>query len=188
MTQRLLLRKQLAEAWNQVITDDYRNQRINSERSLHASLWSRLNSQLSVRSRRMFIEPRLNADVVANDGATRNEIRFPDIVVCNTREVIGIVEIKYLPRTKPNWRKDMDTFLWIIDQRDQLSVQNVRHRGLEADGHVYRLAKDVLLVWAGIHAPLGHALSSHIDPRLTRHFVALHAETSHGQHPQIIVT
>lgn len=103
MNRRGLLRGQLTQAWGMAIDEDYRRQRINSERSLQASLWSKLNVLLPPESRRMFIEPKLKATVAALDGQVKPEFRFPDIVICNTREVIGIVEVKYLPRAKPNW-------------------------------------------------------------------------------------
>jgi len=44
MSRRTVLRSQLTTAWREAIEEDYRSQRINSERSLQASLWSRLNS------------------------------------------------------------------------------------------------------------------------------------------------
>src|SRR5690606_9892641 len=81
MSNRELLRSQITEAWSRCLAEDYAAQRINSERSLQASLWSRLNEILPRSSRRMFIEPGLSII-----GAAR-QLRYPDIVICNTREV-----------------------------------------------------------------------------------------------------
>lgn len=89
MANRALPKKQVREAWRQSITIDYALQRINSERSLQASLWSNLNAQLAPRSRRMFIEPCMSAS-----GSTK-QLQYPDLVICNSREVIGIIELKY---------------------------------------------------------------------------------------------
>lgn len=185
MNRRGLLRKQLTQAWRNAIEEDYHRQRINSERSLQASLWSKLNKLLPAESRRMFIEPKLKAKVAALDGQVKPEFRFPDIVICNTREVIGIVEVKYLPRARPNWKKDLQTFLWLHTNREQIVIQNVRHRGVTADDRSYPLAQDVLFVWAGVHALSGIDLGQHIDPDLSTHFLALHAETKQGEHPTI---
>lgn len=179
-----ILRHQLKNAWRSTIEGDYRRQRINSERSLQASLWSKLNALLP-ESRRMFIEPKLMAKVENLDGQINPEVRFPDIVICNTREVIGIVEVKYLPRAMPSWKKDLKTFLWIHTNRDQIVIQNVRHRGVTVDNRSYPLAQDVLFVWAGVHVLSGIDLSEKMPQELSKHFLALHAETVDGKHPAI---
>lgn len=184
MNRRGLLRQNLKDAWQSAIADDYYRQRINSERSLQASLWSKLNEILP-KARRMFIEPKLKATVEALDGQVNPEFRFPDIVICNTKEVIGIVEVKYLPRAKPNWQKDLNTFSWINTNRDQIVIQNIRYRGVTVDDREYPLSEDVLFVWAGVHALSGIDLAKHINPELSRHFLALHAETTDGEHPTI---
>ena len=100
MVKRRLLKAQILEAWSECITGDYARQRINSERSLQASLWSELNDRLDERTRRMFIEPRLSCETEKSPRRD-NTVRYPDLVVCNTRSVIGIIELKYRPRAKP---------------------------------------------------------------------------------------
>ena len=147
---RSLLRKQLFEAWSESIDKDYACQRINSERSLQASLWSKLNARLDPQTRRMFIEPGLKIEQEKQKHGS--QIRYPDLVVCNTRVVIGIIEIKYRPRTKPVWKKDVASLEWIASNRDAIRVRNSRFRGIEADGRSYPLAANILFVWAGIHA------------------------------------
>src|SRR5690606_13711830 len=82
---------------------------INSERSLQASLWARLNKILPRTNRRMFIELGLSIS------GTNHQVRYPDIVICHSRSVIGISELKYLPRTRPAWQKDIATFRWIVE-------------------------------------------------------------------------
>ena len=160
MNRRALLRKHFLDAWKSCINEDYRQQRINSERSLQASLWSRLNSKLPPKNRRMFIEPCLQ--IKANKESVK---KHPDLVICNTntREVICIVELKYQPRVKPDWKKDIDTFKWIIVNRDKLFVSNTRFRGLETDNKTYQLSKDILFVWAGIHTEFGIKLKEKLD-------------------------
>lgn len=185
MNRRNLLRKQIVQAWHEAITEDYQTQRINSERSLQASLWSRLNAILPTESRRMFIEPKLKAEVETLEGQMSPELRFPDIVVCDTKEVIGIVEVKYLPRARPRWRKDLKTFKWIHEEREDLFIQNVRYRGVAVDDREYPIAEDVLFVWAGVHALCGIDLTQEIEPPLSERFLALHAETTDGAHPKI---
>jgi hypothetical protein len=172
LANRALLRRQIRQAWFASLAEDYASRRINSERSLQASLWAQLNSLLPRATRRMFIEPCF---------AIRGEVtqlRYPDLVICNSRSVIAVVELKYLPRTQPDWQKDIETFRWIIENKTALSVTNSRFRGVGADERVYPLADDLLYVWAGVHAPAELDLESLAGSKLNACFMALHAETS----------
>jgi len=99
MKQRSLIKSQIIRAWTESIEDDYCSQRINSERSLQASFWAHLNNMLP-KNRRLFIEP---------VGASLIKL-IPDIVVCNTRAVISVIELKYLPRAQPKHSQDIKTF------------------------------------------------------------------------------
>src|SRR5438105_1802416 len=101
MKQRAALKAQIIEAWRHCIAKDDRRRRINSERSLQASFWSRLNDLLPA-NRLMFIEPRIV--VAAADG---DVVLLPDIVICNSRQVIGVIELKYQPRVSPSHKKDI---------------------------------------------------------------------------------
>lgn len=179
MTIRTLLRSQITEAWHKSITIDYAAQRINSERSLQASLWSNLNALLPFKTRRMFIEPSLNV---------LDKCRYPDIVICNTREIIAIIELKYLPRGKPTWSKDITTFHWLDENKKNVSITNTRFRGIEADKRTYSLAKNVLYVWAGVHAVSNTSLLEYINPILWPRFLALHAETQQSNPVQLRIT
>jgi hypothetical protein len=147
MKQRSLIQSQIIQAWNECIDEDYCNQRINSERSLQASFWSHLNKLLS-RNRRLFIEPGIVIDM-GKDGLKR---LVPDIVVCNTKEVIAVIELKYLPRVQARYKKDIDSLSLIAKNRKQISIANDRFRGTEKDANKYVLSKNVLFVWAGVHA------------------------------------
>lgn len=181
MSTRPLLRRQVSEAWRLSIETDYAAQRINSERSLQASVWAKLNAILPSNTRRMFIEP-----CMSFPGAER-QIRYPDIVVCNTREVIGVMELKYQPRGKPSWSKDLSTFHWLAENRDRIVVSNSRFRGIGADARGYPLSRYVLYVWAGVHAACNIDLGAHISPAMSSCFLALHAETRHGDTASIRV-
>lgn len=65
----------------------YLDQAINSERALQVHLAARLMNAFEEwgANRQLFIEPR----VLVNGGENR---LHPDILICNTREAIGIVE------------------------------------------------------------------------------------------------
>ncbi|MBW8466300.1 hypothetical protein [Acidovorax sp.] len=150
MNNRKLLRSQLIEAWHQAIEFDYKRQRINSERSLQASIWSKLNKIFDNQPRRMFIEPSLAVISSATEGQ-KQIVRVPDLVICNSREIIGVVEMKYRPNTKPNYKKDIDTLAWIAENGSNIVISNYRFRGNIADAHAYKMAKSVVFVWTGVH-------------------------------------
>ncbi len=146
MEQRSRIKPQLIQAWYESIEVDYYNQRINSERSLQASFWSHLNHLLG-RNRCLFIEPTL-----AIHTKRGKKTIIPDIVVCNKREVISVIELKYLPRAKPRYKKDIESLALIAENTQQIAIANQRVRGKEKDSKQYSLSKQILFVWAGVHA------------------------------------
>jgi hypothetical protein len=183
MKQRGLLQKQIIEAWCNCITEDYNSQRINSERSLQASFWSQLNCILPKNRRRMFIEPTI---AITENGSKYNVI--PDLVICNTKEVIGVIELKYRPRGNPVYSKDIDSLAVIARHREGITISNDRYRGQAMDETEYRLSKHILFVWAGIHAPVGFdsgTLYSAGRDELNGCFIELHAETSQNALPTL---
>ena len=183
MKQRSLIKSQIIQAWNRCISEDYCAQRINSERSLQASFWSHL-SQLLSKNRRLFIEPGISI-------RTKNGPKtfVPDIVVCNTREVISIIELKYLPRTQPRYKKDIESLSLIAENRHQIIVANDRFRGAEKDSNKYSLSKDILFVWAGVHAKEKtetSALYSAGHKSLDDCYLQLHAVTVNNSKPNVL--
>ena len=184
---RHLLRNQIIESWTAAIETDYQRQRINSERSLQASLWSQLNRRLHHRTRRMFIEPAIK--VMTSLGP---KTLYPDLVVCNSNKVIAVIELKYEPRKSPTYRKDIETLRLIASQREAVAISNNRYRGKETDSTEYGLARETMFVWAGIHrqqipAPGEDAalLFNAGIPELKNCFLELHAVTRVGQDPSI---
>jgi hypothetical protein len=169
MKNRTMLRTQIDEAWLACIAEDYNRQRINSERSLQASFWSQLNKRLHTETRRMFIEPGMKSE---------SDTRYPDIVICNTEKVIAIIELKYTPRAIPNWQSDLETFDWVVKHLGEITVSNKRFRGAAVDDHEYKLADDLVFVWAGIHMPSEERLGSHIAEDSALPFMELHHQTN----------
>jgi len=106
-------------------------------------------------------------------------------VVCNSRTVIGIIELKYQPKVQPQWQKDLDTMEWAAANREGLSVQNKRYKGIETDGRTYPLSPHTLFVWAGIHAKTDSEINGNLSDRLTGGFMELHAETRANEAPEV---
>jgi len=166
------VRDVIQSAWDACITSDYLTCRINSERSLQASFWAQLNERLLPKeSWLMFIEPGLKLK--------RHGKVFPDIVVCDTAEetVVAVIELKFQPRIKGKWKKDIETLDRIHADRESLFFKNVRH-DREGESPEFPLADDTLFVWAGIHLPLGKDLKSLIgDSQWIGNFIELHHPT-----------
>ncbi len=56
-------------------------------------------------------------------------------------------------------------------------MSNARYRGLAENRRVYPLAKDVLYVWAGVHAASSVCLNDLVCADLAPTFLPIHAET-----------
>lgn len=134
-------------------------------------------------NRRLFIEPNFS---VRSKGVIRRLV--PDIVICNSREVIAVVEIKYLPRANPKFDKDVESLNLLSKHRAQLSVSNIRFSGQKQDAREYGFSSDMLFVWASIHkqAPVGGYESIARGKRhLNGCFMQLAAETREESAPLI---
>ena len=181
------LRKQIIEAWTASIETDYQRQRINSERSLQASLWSQLNQRLDARTRRMFIEPAVTLSMKAG-----TKTLYPDLVICNSKQIIAVIELKYQPRIQPSYHKDVETLRLIAAHRSEINLSNSRYRGTEVDSKAYGLAREAIFVWAGVHREpncvSGNdsvAILTASTPELRGSFLELHASTRDGLSPSV---
>ncbi|HET6424144.1 MAG TPA: hypothetical protein VFG20_10700 [Planctomycetaceae bacterium] len=145
MKRRIPLRNNLIKAWLKC-KKDYDARRINSERTLQAALWAHLTAILRKdpirKHQRLFLEPifRVEAGTV-----------YPDLVICNCRTIIGVVEIKYLPRARPKFSKDLKTLAALASQRKNLKMENLRYRGVDTEQAEFQFSEHVLFCWAGIH-------------------------------------
>ena len=173
------LRSNMLKAWSSVIKTLYDKQRVNSERSLQAALWSALNARLPDVNR-MFIEPHLK--IV---GCYTSFV--PDIVVCSKFRIAAVIELKYRPCGTAPYSKDLHTLQTLAQcSKDAFAITNMRFEGKKAGAQEYRLSPTTLLIWAGIHRPLSPIaadqralLCEDYDIPKTR-FMQLHAETVRG--------
>jgi len=173
------LRKILIECWKDLVEKEYAQRRVNSERSLQAAYWAKLNEALNPKTHRIFIEPQLSPD----GGATR---LFPDLVISNSQRVIAVIELKYQPRVNPSIIKDLNS-LTALANADDIALTADRYAGPQARSHPYELNDRVLYVWAGIHRQTPEDLiggSPIICPALLEgRFLCLRAITSREAAP-----
>ncbi|CAJ7271002.1 Uncharacterised protein [Burkholderia pseudomallei] len=169
MKKRTFLKNQLINAWTECVKYDYPTGVINGERALQACLYHRLINDFKANGmencRRIFIEPTI-------DVKGRTSRRIPDMMICDTNNVIAIFELKFHPRVTLSGRfgdalrggveKDLDTLLSIAQDLNGVSakpqadashieVSNERYLGVSGASKAYGLASNLMLVWAGIY-------------------------------------
>ncbi|NLY01209.1 MAG: hypothetical protein GXY83_34390 [Rhodopirellula sp.] len=128
--------------------------------------------------RRIFVEPRLSS-------LKSGEHHYPDIVICNTRRIIGVVELKYLPRAIPAFRKDIATLEFAAANANRLVITNDRYRGITADNRHYPLAPDAVLCWGAVYTGKAMNLQSKVHATLQQRFLQLSAITATGEAPKV---
>ncbi|MCI0152230.1 hypothetical protein KNO81_41225 [Paraburkholderia sediminicola] len=168
---------QLIEGWKRTVALDYCNGHVNSERSLQALFFSNLRTvfEEDETQRRFFIEPTVR---LSDDSIVR-----PDIVICNSREAICILELKYGPRAIVNTAKDMRSLSSIACSKD-ISIALERYRSPKHGPLSFALSKNVLFAWAGIHAGTAEPSQVWSDPAFQGHYyLELHAITRDGDVP-----
>jgi len=183
MKDRKFIEKCIKKAWKEVILEYYCQQQINSERSLQAYFASKLDTLLKEEKRRIFIEPNIKGFDVS-----------PDIIICNTREIIGVIELKYKPKLSIKegdfsnaFKKDFETLKLISKQRNKISVKNFRYKGITRDDKVYPMSNKVLFVWAGVYSASEKYLDSqHMKKKnsLNHCYMELHTITQEDKDPE----
>ncbi|MGQ2922604.1 MAG: hypothetical protein ACT6SF_13290 [Hydrogenophaga sp.] len=92
---------------------------------------------------RLYIEPNFRTA----EGATL----IPDVVVCNSRQIIGVFELKYQPRSEASYEKDHGTLSWFSRNNGNVTLINERYLGEPLGQKKYQMAPDAVLCWAGIY-------------------------------------
>lgn len=181
LNNRSLLRRQLRQAWYNTVSGPYLDQAINSERALQVHLAARLLQAFEEEgvNRQLFIEPKVSV----NGGENR---LHPDILVCNSREVIGIVELKYQPRTHPSYGKDFQSLESLHWEGDQIEVVNSRYRGPNRGGKCFAVSGNPLFVWAGVYAAPYRTIPEHSpSDGVASNLLVLHAVTHTDAPPDL---
>ena len=148
----------LRRAWVDCIENDYVNQVMNSERSLQASYWSAIKSILPA-NRYIFIEPTFK---ITKEGRKVT----PDIIICSKTEVIAIIELKYLPKGKSKYQKDIYSLNTLAKYRRELQFNYKRFLG---EDKTFGFSNSILFVWAGIY----NRLDSHVGDDFSKGYASL---------------
>lgn len=179
MNKRSLLRENLREAWIKTIERHYNSQLINSEHALQVYFCMELLKQFEAGNlqRRIFIEPNMQTSC--------SQTRFPDVVICNSQKIIGIVELKYTPRGRPNTAKDLETLS--LTTSESFEIKNERYHGPKNKLlKNFSVANDAIMCWAAIYTGERIDLTASAKERkFGDRFLQLHGLTNSKAHPEI---
>ena len=177
MPVRTLLQNQLYRAWKKTILDSYDHRLINSEGGLQVNFCLALCNEFERDrvKRYIFVEP------IIISGSLQC---YPDLLICNAKSVIGVVELKYTPRGIPRTKKDLNTLSHLRGSADDILVENLRYRGNQRPRR-FTLSSDAVFCWAAIYA--GKKVLALPDPEnMNGHFLWLHALTQHNSKASVI--
>jgi len=171
----------ISAAWRAVVIETYCSGRLNSERSLQAAMFAELDVRFrepGQPQRWILTEPSVTIE------STRARV-YPDLVICNAREAVCFIELKYTPRGTPDTQKDLRT-LAAIAGNATVSVTNERFLGAGPQPREFCIAQNALFVWAGIHTDEAAQFEEWESPCFDPHyFLQLHALTHAERKPGI---
>ncbi|MCA8995768.1 MAG: hypothetical protein KDA80_02255 [Planctomycetaceae bacterium] len=195
---RVPLRNQLKSVWSGRVRHDYGKHRINSERSLQASLWAGLWQEFEnagwEKQRRILVEP------IMFLGEEKSERRFrPDLVICNRRSIIAVIEVKYRPHRLPHpehpFAKDFECLSTMSTAQgtENIHFLDFRYRGALRRKKRFHLNKETLFVWCGFYRmegdgtePFDIASVTSRHAKLKGKILTLHAVTHDGAPPSYV--
>ena len=183
MANRGLLRRQLRRAWADTIRTAYMDQVVSSERALQVHFTARLmdifwNDGVN---RRVFVEPMMRLDTGARV--------HPDLLICNSNSIIGVVELKYQPKVRPKVDKDFATFESLAEHGAGIEIQNRRYRGPDGGRGRFAMHADPVFVWAGVYrGPIQEIPSWWPESFDPSQLLVLHAATRADSEPEIVAT
>lgn len=182
MPNRGLLRRQMRRAWVDTIRSAYLDQVISSERALQVHFAARLMDifwEDGVK-RRVFVEPNMRLD----SGARVH----PDLLICNARAIIGVVELKYQPRMRPQYQKDFATFESLAAHGTGIEIDNRRYRGPDGGGGRFTLSANAMFVWAGVYRGPVQSIPQQLAQSLRlQTLLVLHAASRPDDEPELVV-
>ena len=173
----------MRRAWADTIRSAYLDQVISSERALQVHFTPRLMDLFweDGVKRRVFVEPKMQLDTGARV--------HPDLLICNARAIIGVVELKYRPKMPPRYAKDFATFESLAAHGTAIEIDNERYRGPDGGGGRYALSADPMYVWAGVYAGEIRDIPGYeLEKFQQKQLLVLHAATREGHDPQIAST
>jgi hypothetical protein len=111
----------------------------------------------------------------------------PDLLICNTRAIIGVVELKYQPKQAPNYSKDFATFEALSAHGTNIEIDSKRYRGPDPGRGRYALDANPLYAWAGVYrGPIRSIPKEWPSFCNSNQLMILHAATRKDAEPEVI--
>ncbi|WP_234262990.1 hypothetical protein [Hydrogenophaga sp. NFH-34] len=131
------------------------------------------------RVRRIFVEPSVQV-------LEPRIYKRPDLLICNQKQIIGMVELKYVPRGRASYSKDLETLYILQKNRLKFEISNQRYRGPKGLTGTFTLASDAVLCWAGVYSGEKIRSDAFLHAESSQDFLALHALTSKDKNAIIV--
>jgi hypothetical protein len=187
------IRGVLKRSWGQTIKNYYNRALINSERALQHYFCLELDKKLkSNQSKSSSIKYYIEPTIIG--GA--NFSRIPDLIICNAKYIISVIEFKYIPRfvngrnSEANQEgfnsgieKDMET-LSLMKNIECIKYYNERYVGVENGTKTLQIADDAVLCWAGVYG--GEEMAAPDDLNKCNKYLQMSAITEMGKEAKIV--
>lgn len=215
MNKRNLLRTHLLSAWKKTIQGPYQSQQINSEHGLQVYFCMHLLNEFKSHNeknssgqsehdfgiiRRIFVEPHISLQ--RKEPESKDMRLFPDVLICNRDKIICVIELKYLPRGRASFKKNVDTLrasfkkdlntlkeIYESQKNDEvITIVNERFLGKhnKETTKSYSLANDAIFCWAGVYTGERYDLSKEKEGETIGNcFLQMDAITEYGEDPKI---
>ena len=171
-------------AWTKSIEEDYDKHTILSERALQASLWAHLKNK--AKGQFIFIEPKIQLPPLGDE---KPRTTIPDIVVCRGRSIIAVIELKFAPRGKPDFKADIVKLQSFYANKSTIELALPRFMGIKVKDHSYKITNRTQFVLGCICNKLPSGLDSFLEgienEALKGRFAVLMAETIEGKECQL---
>jgi len=138
----------------------YKSGLICSERHLQSEIFSLLKNNRSFSSAHtVFVEPRV-------DNATCENLhgKIPDLIIVNhhSRKIVAIVELKYVPFSYPEYKKDLETLCNFFNNRKDIAIPLLTNptAGLWTDER-YTVSEELTLVYCIIAKADAHIITQY---------------------------
>jgi hypothetical protein len=135
------LNQTILDQLSTTILSEYNTGRIVSERHLQAFIYHQLHEQMQEAGLTLVIEPSIKTMEKSNiDGL------IPDVIIRSEKEVLAVIELKFVPYGYPQYKKDFATFSAFyssVDKQSKIYLSCSPKDGLWDQEKRYTLSTDL---------------------------------------------
>lgn len=159
MSERMIIKEVFDDVWKEIELV-YKSGLICSERHLQSEIFSLLKNNISFSSvYTVFVEPRVDQNTCENLHG-----KIPDLIIVNhhSKEIVAVIELKYVPFSYPAYKKDLSTLLNFFNNRKAIAMPLLTepNTGLWADER-YTVIENPILVYCVIAKADAHVITQY---------------------------